>query len=296
MSKYKITVFTAAFNREHTLSRLYQSLKRQSFKDFEWIIVDDDSTDNTEKLINKYITDEIDTMTIKYLKQKRGGKHRAINKGLEIAQGELFFLVDSDDYITENALEKIVYWEKGIKNKNEFSGLCGLSGYDINTPIGTTFNGNYSDMKVTEQFGKGITGDRANIFYTKIFREYKYPTFKDEWHIAPGVPYIRMAIDGYKMRYFNEIIYIAEYLEDGLTNMGDKKILDNFVGYTLRTKELLQTEIPFRRKVEVIGKYTFLGRKKKISFKKIAQNINTNIFILIPLGYLAKIYFGIKKK
>ncbi|MCM3763933.1 glycosyltransferase family 2 protein [Neobacillus niacini] len=296
MSKCKITVFTATYNREHTLTRLYQSLQKQTFRDFEWVIVDDGSTDNTEELINNYKSDEINSFTIKYIKQQRGGKHRAINKGLDIADGELFFLVDSDDYITENALEKIILWEKSINNKSEYSGLSGLSGYDVNASIGTTFKGNFKDMKVTEQFSSGITGDRANIFYTNIFRKYKYPTFEGEWHIAPGVPYIRMAKDGYKMRYFNEIIYIAEYLEDGLTNMGDKKILENFKGYTLRSKELLQTEIPLKRKMEVIGKYTYLGRKNNLDYSEVAQGLKINVILAFLLGNLAKIYFIVKGK
>ncbi|MGD6802082.1 glycosyltransferase family 2 protein [Rossellomorea aquimaris] len=291
MSKYKITVFTATYNREHTLSRLYYSLQRQTFREFEWVIVDDGSTDNTEELINNFKSDKINSFTIKYIKQERGGKHRAINTGLDIAEGELFFLVDSDDYITENALEKIVFWEKSINNKSEYSGLCGLSGYDKNTSIGTTFKGDYKDMRVTEQFSSSITGDRANIFYTSIFRKYKYPTFEGEWHIAPGVPYIRMATDGYKMRYFNDIIYIAEYLEDGLTKMGDRKISENFNGYTLRSKELLLTEIPLKRKLEVIGKYSYLGKKKGLKYNKIAKNLNTNIIVTYLLGRLAEVYF-----
>lgn len=295
MSKCKVTVFTATYNRAHTLGRLYQSLQRQTFRDFEWVIVDDGSTDNTDSMINEFISNKIDFFKIKYIKQQRGGKHRAINNGLDEAEGELFFLVDSDDYITDNALERIVFWEEKINHKKEYSGLCGLSGYDIKTSIGSTFKGLYRDMKVTEQFRLGLTGDRPNIYYTNVFKRYKYPTFEGEWHIAPGVPYIRMAEDGYKMRYFNEIIYIAEYLEDGLTKMGDRKILENFKGYTLRSKELLQADIPLKRKIEIVGKYTHLGKKKKITYKKIAKNLNTNIVLTFLMGKLAEFYFLLRK-
>jgi len=290
---YKITVFTAVYNRAHTLDRLYQSLKRQTFRDFEWVVVDDGSIDNTEQLINSYISSK-DFFSITYYKQKHGGKHRAINNGLDLAKGELFFLVDSDDYITDNALERIIFWEDKIHNKKEYAGLCGLSGYDIKEYIGATFNGEFLDITLIEQYKKGISGDHANILYTDLFKKYKYPEFEGEWHIAPGVPFVRMAKDGYKLRYFNEIIYIAEYLEDGLTKMGDKKILENFKGYTLRTKEWLDINIPLKRKIEIIGKYTYLGKKMKLKYSEISKKINVNIVVVYCLGLVARLFYTLR--
>lgn len=294
MAETMITVFTPTFNRAHLIKQVYDSLKRQTYTNFEWIIVDDDSNDSTDELIQSIMESE-SNIRIRYLKQKHGGKHRAVNKGLELAEGKLFFIVDSDDYITNKALERIVYWESTLNESDEkFAGICCLSGYSENEIIGSTFEGKYLDIQLNEMFEHGISGDRPNILYTEIFKKYKYPEIEGEWHIAPGVPFVRMAIDGYKLRYFNEILYIADYLEDGLTKLGDKKIEENFKGYTLRTREWLKLKIPVKRKFEIIGKYAYVGRKLGIKYKELARNIDKDIFSVVLLSIGAIIWNKMK--
>ncbi|MFL2131694.1 glycosyltransferase family 2 protein [Ruoffia sp. FAM 20858] len=289
MNQIMISVFTPTYNRASLISRVYESLKRQTYKNFEWIIVDDESSDNTEDVIESIISKESE-MKITFLTQTHGGKHRAVNKGLELARGKLFFIVDSDDYILDNALERIVYWEDTIRNsKSKFAGICCLSGYNENKIIGNTFEGKYLDIFLNETFNNGISGDRPNILYTDVFKKYKYPEIEGEWHIAPGVPFVRMAKNGYKLRYFNEILYIAEYLEDGLTKLGDRKIIENFQGYTLRTKEWLELKLPIKRRLEMIGKYSFIGKKIGLSYDEISQRIAQNKLLVIILAKLAKI-------
>ena len=99
---YKITVFTPTFNRAHLLFRLYKNLKQQTFSNFEWVIVDDGSIDNTKDIVLDFIKEGV--LNIRYHYQKNSGKHIAINKGLDLAQGEWFFIVDSDDFLISNAL------------------------------------------------------------------------------------------------------------------------------------------------------------------------------------------------
>jgi glycosyltransferase involved in cell wall biosynthesis len=100
-----ITIFTPTYNRAYSLRRLYDSLCKQTSNDFEWLVVDDGSTDDTENLINSFIADG--KVDIRYFKQANGGKHRAINFGVREARGELFFIVDSDDQVTPDAVEWI---------------------------------------------------------------------------------------------------------------------------------------------------------------------------------------------
>ena len=102
MEKFRITVCTPTFNRAYILDKLYNSLLFQSFKNFEWLIVDDGSTDNTESIVKEWINKN--NICIRYYKKENGGKHTAINYGLDLALGELFFTVDSDDYLTNDAL------------------------------------------------------------------------------------------------------------------------------------------------------------------------------------------------
>lgn len=97
-----VTILTPSYNRAHTLNRLYESLEKQSKKDFEWLIVDDGSTDGTRDLVDKIKKDA--TITIKYIYKNNGGKHTAINEGVKIIETPLTFIVDSDDYLTEDAI------------------------------------------------------------------------------------------------------------------------------------------------------------------------------------------------
>ena len=89
-----ITVFTPTYNRAHLLSNLYQSLLQQKAEDFEWLVVDDGSTDGTEELVNQWIEEA--AFTIRYFKKENGGKHTAINKGVQLAEGDLFFIIDKN--------------------------------------------------------------------------------------------------------------------------------------------------------------------------------------------------------
>ena len=133
----RITVFTPTYNRGYIIENLYHSLQQQTFKNFEWIVVDDGSTDNTEEKIRCF-QKENNFFPIRYLKTENGGKHRAINKGVSLANGSLFFIVDSDDYLTKTALEKIDIMEGTIPKdlKVNFAGVCGQRGYTENREMG----------------------------------------------------------------------------------------------------------------------------------------------------------------
>ena len=118
-----ITVFTPTYNRGYILPTLYQSLRNQTVHSFEWVIIDDGSIDNTQDMVNTWKW-ENNFFNIVYVKTENGGKHRAINRGIKLAKGRLFFIVDSDDYLINNALARIHYWEKTIQNKIKFSCVC----------------------------------------------------------------------------------------------------------------------------------------------------------------------------
>ena len=108
MNDNLITVFTPTYNRGYTLENLFNSLLVQTNKNFEWLIVDDGSTDNTEDLVNRF--KDVSSFKIRYIKKKNGGKHTAINCGVNLAEGFLFFIVDSDDQLTKDAIENLYIW------------------------------------------------------------------------------------------------------------------------------------------------------------------------------------------
>ena len=135
--KYLVTIFTPTYNRARLLKRLYESLKEQSDKDFEWVIVDDGSKDNTKEVVEDFIKEDI--IPIKYLKKENEGKHIAINLGCDMAEGELFFIVDSDDYIPKDSIEQVKKdWEKYRENKS-IAGLVYLKAWENGNLMGRKF-------------------------------------------------------------------------------------------------------------------------------------------------------------
>lgn len=240
--RYKITVFTPTYNRAYIIENLYQSLQRQTYQGFQWLVVDDGSSDGTEELFAKWM-DEENGFDIRYVKQENGGKCRAINRGLKEAQGELFFTVDSDDYLTDDALEKIVFWESQLPKEEKFCAVSGNLGTAPNETPNTMLNGAYLDGNAFDRYG-AIDGERAFAFYTDIHRQYPYPEFSGERFLTEAISWNRMAHDGYKIRFFNDIIWIYEYKEDGLTRAGESLYYRNPRGYGLFLREKIQF-LPF---------------------------------------------------
>lgn len=309
MYKYTITIFTPTYNRAYIIDNLYQSLRRQTYKDFEWVLFDDGSEDNTEELVKKWICQE-NFFPITYVKGKNGGKCRAINRGLELAQGEMFFVVDSDDYLTDDACEKIVSWMNSIRDLPEFCGVAGNRGQtptetqntiwrtDPNTPW---YNKPYRDATFLERYPEvseyPLDGERAEVFWTDVYKKYPYPEFEGENFISEGVSYQRMAHDGYKVRYFEDIIWIWEYLDDGVTKKGGKNIfLNNPKGHFLFHREkadFLNYSLVKRLRMD----YTFYCDFSNLLTKReIADNLKASILLIQLCGLVHNIKHLFDKK
>lgn len=292
-----ITVFTPTYNRAYIIENLYRSLQRQSFKDFEWIVVDDGSEDETETFFRK-IQQENNEFAIRYVKQENGGKHRAINRGVELAKGELFFIVDSDDYLTDCALEKIVEVEKSILKveKRTFAGVCGQRGYSIEKPVGKTFEGEYLDITSLERDKYNILGDKAEVFYTRVLKKYPFPMYNDETFLTECVVWDKIASDGYKLRFFNQVIYICDYLPDGLTAHIDILHKNNPKGYGLYLAQSSQYG-----KIKGLNKWNcylqyYYTHREKMKFKEIANNLHMNSLILYVRLFGMRLFYKIYDK
>lgn len=231
----KLTIFTPTYNRAYIIENLYRSLQRQTCCDFEWLVVDDGSSDKTKELFEAWQKEE-NLFPIRYYCQENGGKHRAINKGLELAEGELFFTVDSDDYLTDDAVEKVLHWAADLPEDGMYCGFAGNLGTAPGATPNKIFSGEYLEGSALDRYG-AADGERAMVFYTDIHRKYIYPEFPGEKFMTEAVSWNRMAHDGYKMRFYNEIIWIYEYKEDGLTKAGSRLFLENPRGYGLWLRE-----------------------------------------------------------
>lgn len=290
----KVTVFTPTYNRDYIIENLYRSLQRQSFNNFEWLVIDDGSSDNTEKLFKKW-TNEKNDFEIRYYKKENGGKHRAINYALDKARGELFFTVDSDDYLTDDALYKVNNWENSLDKNKKFAGIVANIGYDKDKTINNFFKEEYLDLDLlqrynyTENSKKVLDGERAYIFYTNIHRQYKYPEFDGEKFMTEAVVWNRMAHDGYLVRYYNDIIWVFEYLDDGLTKAGNKLFLENPRGYTLWLKEKVEFQTNSKKELFKLYYILYCEFYKRYTTEEISEYLSIKKSKVKIISFLKKI-------
>jgi glycosyltransferase involved in cell wall biosynthesis len=293
MYNNKVTVFTPAYNRGYIIGELYESLKNQTCKEFEWLVVDDGSVDNTEALFSEWMKED-NEFTIRYYKKENGGKHRAVNHALDLACGELFYIVDSDDILTENSIERVIQQisELPVNGDVKYAGICNLKGYYNGGVVGTTFEGNFIDCTVLERDKNGITGVKAEVIFTEILRKYPFPEFDGENFITEAVVWDRIAKDGYHFRFFNEINYLCEYREDGLTKQGLDLYYKNPLGYCLYLRQSKEYGKYTKRLQEYFEVECYKNLKKRIAPKQIADLLNVK---LINIKYKA-LYSSIKEK
>src|SRR5690606_37404069 len=169
-----ITIFTPTYNRAHLLNRLFESIKNLSYENFEWLIVDDGSTDETEKLINRFR--EKSKFKIIYVKQENQGKYMAINNGVKLANKELFFIVDSDDWLPNDSLNRIDEYYKKIKSNEGFAGVAGLKKVmNKNAESISLHENEFITNSLDFRFTYNYSGDVAEVYRTSVLKDYPFP-------------------------------------------------------------------------------------------------------------------------
>lgn len=278
MNNIKLTILTPTFNRGYILDKLYKSLANQSLILFEWIIIDDGSTDNTEQLVKEWI-EEKPKFEIRYYRQKNGGKHRALNFGITKVHYDFVYIIDSDDYMTNSAVEKIYSWISSIEDDDTIAGISGLRGKENGEPIGEfPSDKEFIDATNLERKKYKLLGDKAEIYRTNILKKNKFPEFENEFFLSEAAVWDAIAAKGYKLRWYGEIICICEYLEDGLTkNLDEDKILKNFKGYTF-VEKINISHRKFPENYLAIGRYYIRSRKLNKSITEIKNDIDVNLF------------------
>ena len=245
-----ITIFTPAYNRKNTLPRLYESLKRQRDKDFEWLIVDDGSKDGTDKLIEDYKKENI--LNIRYFYQENGGKQRAVNNGVKKAEGDYFFIVDSDDYLSDDAVSMIKKYSASLPE--HFGGMV-FRKIPISQEGKITFTEKYIDSNPIDiVFKYNIFGDKGEIFKTDILRKFPFPEISGEKFVPEGYIWNKIG-KYYNLRYIDFGIYYFEYLEDGYTKNFKRDLKRNPQGFCLYYKDMLSYNIPISAKLKFLLRY-----------------------------------------
>lgn len=206
-----ITILTPTYNRANTLPKLYKSLIDQTNHNFEWLVIDDGSTDSTEILVNKY--QESAPFNINYFKKENGGKHSALNLGFNKAKKEWIFIVDSDDWLKSNTIEQFYYEIQSLTD--EFNSISILKIYEDGRIIGNKFPNNINTY--LDRIYNNILGDKADLIRKKALEGFSFPEYTGENFMAESPIFIWLGSRG-KTKFINFGGYICKYLEGGLSD------------------------------------------------------------------------------
>ena len=235
-----LTIFTPAYNRAHTIDRTYQSLIRQTCKDFLWLIVDDGSTDGTKKLVEGWIREN--KIPISYIYQENQGMHGAHNTAYKNITTELNTCIDSDDWMPHDAVEKIINVWKEHRHEN-YAGIIGLDQTADGNLIGTNFPENLKETTLQGFYEAGGQGDKKLVYRTDIIKQYpEYPLFKGERYV--GLAYKYMLIDqDWKLITLNEPLVTVEYQLEGSSFSMYRQYWNNPKGFAFfRKTEMICTK------------------------------------------------------
>lgn len=272
MRKPRLSIHTATYNRGYIIEQAYRSLQAQTCHDFEWVVTDDGSTDNTPELFEKWCREET-RFPIIYNWKERGGIPRALNFGLSKVNGDYFFMLDSDDYLYPDAVEKIYKWIAEIDDKPNFVGV----GFVINTQDGVPIKGvppivneeGYVDCTNLERWKYNLDADMREAYKVEILKRYPFQVWETEVFAPEQLCMDAMALDGYKLRWTKEAIYVCKYLPDGMTRGHWDLLRKNPMGYAMLSNQAL------------------LYRKGLERLKAAAQHIALSIVGKSP-GYILK--------
>lgn len=281
------TVFTPTYNRAHTLWRVYDSLKAQTFRDFEWLIVDDGSSDGTEDMVRQWM--KTSNFSIRYFYQNNQGKHIAFNRGVSEANGELFLTLDSDDTCVPHALERFHHhWESiSIQDRPKFSGVTCLCMNSHGQVIGSKFPADGMDSDpITMETRYRIAGEKWGFHRTDVLRDFPFPVISGECFVPEGLIWNRIARK-YKLRFINEPLRIFEMLPEGLSSSITRIRVNSPRSARMYYQEYLQADIAWLNKAKAAINYIRFSLHANISVSSIEMGRDLKLAVLWPVAYLA---------
>lgn len=290
---HTITVFTPTYNRADLLVRGYDALKKQTSKDFEWLIIDDGSSDNTKELVQSWI--DANEIPIRYIYKENGGLHTGYNTAIENIKTELCVCIDSDDYMPEDAIEKIVrLWNH--KGSKEVAGILGLDFYHDNTPIGGYFPAGIDQLHIIEMASKyNHHGDVKVVHRTALLKEVApMPVFEGEKNFNPIYLFYKIDMH-YPLILLNENLCYVEYQLNGMTYNIYNQYLDSPRSFSeLRKLMMVHPMAPlslkFRNAIHYVSSQIMLRNRRWL--KESPMKLLT--LLAAPLGLV--VYFYIMHK
>ena len=288
-----ISIVTPVYNRADLLYKCYQSLVNQTNYDFEWIIIDDGSTDNSLEVARSFKAD----FPIKVITKKNGGKHTALNASHPYIAGKYVLILDSDDYLIPAAVDTVINGWSKYDVQDEVAMVVFLRGSDENHPLCMAFTDDEGKQVDIIRYNRKtiVSLDACEVIRTELFKKYPFPVFEGEKFVAEGALWSRVGLT-HKCVYINKVIYICEYLEGGLTKSGKPMRIHNPNGgmYTsnlgMNKKNFLKSRI---KNGLLYNSYSFFAKK---SFKEAFQQSDSKLLMWFcrPIGFA--LYLLWKKK
>jgi glycosyltransferase involved in cell wall biosynthesis len=293
--QYLFTIFTPSYNRAYTLHRVYESLKAQTYRNFEWLIVDDGSTDSTSELVKQWQKEA--SFAIRYINQENSGKHIAFNRGVREAKGELFINLDSDDSCVPQALERLKYhWDTIPEDqKKDFSDVTCLCQDQDGKILGRTFPSITIDSNWLEiRYRYKVMHEKWGFHRTDVLKEFPF-TEKIKQTCIPETLVWHKISRKYKTRFINE--YLRIYWTDTLSIMRGGSLKKNTIGNQIRHRSVLSEEIDyfpfdplsFFRSAVHYSRFSFHQSTPVLEqFKQLNTVLGKLLwFINLPIGYAA---------
>lgn len=251
-----ISIITPTHNRATLLPRLFRSLKTQTNKDLEWIVVDDGSTDNTQEVVSSFKVENGDSFPITYIWKKNGGKHTALNRGVRAAQGSLTMIADDDDLLPPDAIDIIKQSWADVESQAFVGGIAGL---DVNKRTGYIIGSGLSREHILcnaidIRYRHHVTGDLKEVFRTDVLKDFPFPEVAGEMFCPEQLVWFRIA-QKYSFYYINRPIYIAEYQKGGITAGITLARMQSPQASMLTYAELTTYRVPFAVKVKAAINY-----------------------------------------
>jgi glycosyltransferase involved in cell wall biosynthesis len=295
------TVFTATYNRAHTLHRVFDSLCAQTIRDFEWLIIDDGSSDDTSELISRWAAAA--DFPIRYFRQDHSGKHIAHNLAIREARGQFFLSLDSDDACAPRAMEMITtYWNAiPLPERTSFFAVVGLCRDQHGEIIGDIFPSNPFDSNLREKrYVHGLRGEKWGAALTEVVRRYPFPAIA-KTHFAPeGIVWLDIA-KTYKTRYVNEVfrIYYVDDYATGTTLTKKKALNENAPGRLHYNIWLLNNDLeyffyspmPFLKAAVVLPVAAYASKQSLWSVLQALNGVPAKVLVLTALPIWAALYF-----
>ena len=279
-----LTIFTPAYNRAHTIGRTYKSLCRQTCKDFEWLVIDDGSSDNTRELVEGWMKDN--KIPIRYIYQENQGMHGAHNTAYRNIHTELNTCIDSDDWMPDGAVEIIIsFWRK--YGSETVAGIIGLDITSSEKVIGNSF---LKSGLLIHSTDLSIKGDKKLVIRSKLTGLYpEYPIFEGEKYVGLAYKYQMIDQDFYWLT-LNEPLVIVEYQEDGSSYNMFRQWWNNPKGFSfIHNTDLLYVKNK-KRRIQVATHYVSHCIRSKSFSKIFKSNAPLLTTCCIPLGICLFLY------